>query len=59
MATTNALINCRSKFENKVPRIFGLKTNEIKQDDQIKDEVERYLEFTAEKRSVYKMLAKI
>lgn len=59
MATTNALTNCRSKSENKVPRIFGPKTNEIKRDDQINDEVERYLEFTAEKRSAHKMLAKI
>lgn len=42
-----------------MPRIFGPKTNEIKQDDQIKDEVERYLEFTAEKTSAYKMSTKI
>jgi hypothetical protein len=59
VATTNALTNCRNKFENKVPRIFGPKPNEIKQDDKIKDEVEGNLECTAEKRNAYKMLVKI
>jgi hypothetical protein len=51
VATSNALTNCRSKFEN-VPRTFGPKPNKIKQAEQIRDDVERYLECTADKMNV-------